>query len=270
MAKKYLENGGLSVWFKNGKKFAQSSGDQFKDLRNEEIDPSPEMAEIYWKLFKNIPQGYSGRLKSYEEQKEFDGEKALDYAIRRIGGRFSQAEHLFANKAFLASEYARKALNGRFPEGERIIATEPRLAVDYALRFLKGRWPEAEKFISESPISSLEYAEKVIKGPWAEGENAIAQDSRSAINYATKILKGRFEKAEPHLADDAYYAVEYVEKVLKGRFPAAEKELFESGYASLKDGSISVWEQYVAILKKYGIPDPNEQSVVNKEFSPNG
>ena len=232
-AKSYMGSEGLSVWFKNGKKFAQSSGNQFMDLRNEEIEPSPEMGKIYWKLFKKLPHKLSERIP------EIEGEIAQD---------------------MLASlYYARAVLKGRFPEAEPKILENPGAILVYVKEVIKERWSEGERVLKDDPFVAIDYARLIIGGRFPEAEPNIV-NSEWAYRYADKIIKGRWPEAEPEILKDPKESLAYVRNVVRGRWPEAEEIIFSNDV---------VGKNYVKYLAEKGISDPREQEAVNKEFSPN-
>jgi len=232
-AEDYIKNkGGLYIWFKSGKKFAQSSGRTFLGLRDESLEVDAKLGGIFYKLFKKVPDGISERIPEYEAGLIEDPWEALTYV--------------------------RKLSIGRLPAAEATILTEPYAALDYARFVIKERWPEAEPIILTEPDTAYYYVDHVIEDRWPEAEPIILKDALTALLYAKDMMKKRWPEAEPIILKSSYGATMYAQYVIKGRWPEAEPKIFSEP---------EVAEGYVEFLKELGIPDPREKAVVNKAFT---
>ena len=256
----YLKRGGLYIWFKNGQKFAQSSGSQFMDLKDVAITADSVVGSIFHKVFNKLPDLVSGRIPDREEEISKDPFSALKYARGVVKGRWPQGERAIAQDAAASVLYANDVLNGRFPEGEPAILAIPDQVVQYSWEIVKGRWPEGERAVISEPVSAAEYAIYVLRGRWPEAENSILQDHRAASEYAARAIKGRwpaaediisgntysslryamdailgpFPKGEAVIAKDANAAAEYAEHCLHARFPLAEAEILRRPFTAIE------------------------------------
>lgn len=231
-AANYLKRDGLFIWFKNGQKFAQSSGGMFLDLRDEEMVIPADLGTIYFKLFKRIPEGLSERIPQEEAEilKSSPPEDILVYARDVIKGRWPEAEVAFSKSPELALQYASKVLRDRFHEGEEAILTDPKIIVKYVRAVFRSRWPEGERVLMEHPYNAAEYASEVIGARWPEAEKVIASDAKAATYYAIDILKKRWPEAEEVIRQEPKYGRMYAEKVMKGRNPEAEERILQDGW----------------------------------------
>jgi hypothetical protein len=68
------------------------------------------------------------------------------------------APNLYApDAAERAYDYALNVLQGRWPEGEHLIRRDPELAYSYVRDVIKGRWPDGEPVFREDPVWARKY-----------------------------------------------------------------------------------------------------------------
>ena len=227
-AKHYIENSGLYIWFKEGKKFAQSDGEsQFMDLQDATIVPDIELLKLYKGLFKNVPTKLPPEFK-----KELDFETleiikdipdvALEYSCTVLKRRWPEAEPYIMKDPYVSVSYARDIIKGRWPEAEPYIKYDCSASLLYARDVIKGRWPEAEPLLVKATYYAYGYAHDVIEGRWPEAEPLLSKDLEKGFSYALNVIKGRWPEAEPYIMKDPCTAYDYALHIIKGRWPEAE------------------------------------------------
>jgi len=260
MAEDYIKNkGGLYIWFKSGKKFAQSSGEGILlDLRDREVPAGRHLTGIYYKIHRTIPSGITEEFPEAEPVIAQNAGASFMYAQKAIKGKWPPGEKILASHAHFALQYARQVLEAPFPEGEPGIANDSMKAFYYAKDAVKGRWPPGERALLADTTWGTEYSARVLKRRWPELEAALLKEGGRLVPYAAKTIKGRWPEAEPIILKSPTLAKYYARDVIKGRWPEAEPLIFSNSVIA---------KDYVGFLKFIGIPDPREQAAVDKAFA---
>ena len=125
-----------------------------------------------------------------------------------------------------AYEYALNRIRGRWSEAEHYIMQDPRWAYEYAENVIKGRWSEAEHYIMQDPVWAYCYAKKIINGRWPEAEPYIMKDAQWAYWYARNVIRGRWPEAEPRIMQ-SMYAKDYKKLFkIRGKLKENDDDLF--------------------------------------------
>jgi hypothetical protein len=232
-ASSHLEDGPLYVIYKNGKKLAQTDGNELKDLHDEDMFDL-DLARLLNKAGIDAIEIWHGIVLQLAEGRELDLEphivkdpsKATYYAIRILKDRWPEAEPIIMKDPDSAQRYAKDVIQGRWPEAEPYIMKDPRAAAYYAAHVIEGRWPEAEPYIKEDPVFAAYYAANVLKGRWPELEPAIMKDPSAMLFYAENVIEGRWPEAEEavvkNYVGDPHNLLRYAANVIKGRWPELE------------------------------------------------
>jgi predicted GNAT family acetyltransferase len=161
-----------------------------------------------------------------------DKKAIIDYAVKFLKGRWTEAEPLFLSKMFL--------LQNNMQAMQR--------ALEYATRVVKGRWPEFETAIQKakpglaSGYGAAEYAIHAVKQPWHQlsgikkkkngrinaEECMIKGNPGEARKYAEAFFQGKrweeFEKSGLE-ADNLAALINYAADTLHARMPELEEKI---------------------------------------------
>lgn len=233
-AKEYLELGPLYFIFIKGEKkyLCHIESTQFRDVDDDKVKIGLELFDAIYPYIPGVGVFYFPKHSAeYRDAVKIIPEKAVDYAVENIKGRFEEAEPFIAKDPSSAYTYATKILHDRFPLAEPTFLKYPGYALRYARDVLKSRWAEAEPEIATVPQFALDYAFDVIGGRFPEAEPYIIQDPQEAYRYSRMIIKGRWPEAEATISKDPSSAYSYAKNILRKSWPEAESTIMKSDYA---------------------------------------
>jgi len=97
-------------------------------------DESFKVPAIAWEIIKQSDT--QAKRKKYERYIKYDGEIAVDYALRYLSKeRFKEAEPHIMKNPYWASVYAHHIIKGRWPEAENAIKQDPNIWKFYKMDF---------------------------------------------------------------------------------------------------------------------------------------
>jgi hypothetical protein len=195
-AEDYLDQSPLYVIFKNGKKIAQTDGEQVMDLQDKRISIARD--ESLWKLLKKLeiitPDNY-----------------AYLFATEIVKGPYPEGEPLIAKTSYYAYYYAKDILKAPFPMGEPAIATSNVYSYYYANLVLHAPFPLGEPAIAANASTAYEYAAHVLHAPFPMAEPEISQYPNRAFDYAKNVLHAPFPMGEPTIFRFPEFRQKYLE-----------------------------------------------------------
>ena len=220
-AEHYLSSGPLFVWYKNGKKFAQSdTGGQFMDLRDDPITvKDPQMLMTHVEVTGSLPESrdvdpqveyFAHELVLEDMVKEDELDQLMTYWLENSGSRSEAVEkYLLAldfDDPYFTIDYLLQYMEGGsiedFHEGRaKIIELLPQapnafqFALLHASNYITEPWEEFEEFLLKNgnPEDMLKYLQGGVRDvAWVESnpqvKSLLQEDPQVWSDYENLFL----------------------------------------------------------------------------------